>query len=155
MTDCLNLHRKAKKRISEEINMLKTLKHPKIIAFINAWTNKEKEQALRRMVQPFFASPVVSDTEAIRIIGHLKRLLHQLSLGISQAVSPVCLRRCRLVLFCKFLASRGVLHHRADHWWFSPTVHQEDQCSAKAEGHQKLVSTDPGRQDIGQQVPCS
>ena len=25
--------------------MLKTLKHPKIIAFINAWTNKEKEQA--------------------------------------------------------------------------------------------------------------
>ena len=36
--------RKAKKRISEEINMLKNLKHPKIIAFINAWTNKEKEQ---------------------------------------------------------------------------------------------------------------
>ena len=37
--------RKAKKRISDEIQMLKNLKHPKIIAFINAWTNKEQEKA--------------------------------------------------------------------------------------------------------------
>ena len=27
--------------------MLKNLKHPKIIAFINAWTNKEQEKASR------------------------------------------------------------------------------------------------------------
>ena len=39
------LPRKAKKRISDEIQMLKNLKHDKIITFINAWTNKEQEKA--------------------------------------------------------------------------------------------------------------
>ena len=43
------LLRKAKKRISDEIQMLKNLKHPKIITFINAWTNKEQEKARATM----------------------------------------------------------------------------------------------------------
>lgn len=39
----------------------------------------------------------------------------------------------------------GVFHHREDHWRFSFAVHQEDQCTAEAEGYQELVPPDPGR----------
>merc|ERR1719215_1928531 len=35
---------RARKRINEEISMLKSLKHQRIIAFINAWINKKEEQ---------------------------------------------------------------------------------------------------------------
>lgn len=39
-----DMDQKAKKRIAEEIHMLKSLKHPRIIAFINAWINKQQNQ---------------------------------------------------------------------------------------------------------------
>ena len=55
MGTCWTL-RKAKKRISDEIQMLKNLKHPKIIAFINAWTNKEQEKAHDKSSPPLLSS---------------------------------------------------------------------------------------------------
>jgi WNK lysine deficient protein kinase len=33
-----------RKRISDEIALLKKLKHPNIISFISAWINKQKEE---------------------------------------------------------------------------------------------------------------
>lgn len=49
-----------RKRISDEIALLKQLKHPNIIHFINAWINRQKEE-------------VVFITEAVTG-GSLKRL---------------------------------------------------------------------------------
>lgn len=34
------------KRILDEINLLKSLKHPNIISFISAWLNKRKEEVV-------------------------------------------------------------------------------------------------------------
>eukprot|EP00928_Gymnodinium_smaydae_P043507 TRINITY_DN29134_c0_g2_i1.p1 TRINITY_DN29134_c0_g2~~TRINITY_DN29134_c0_g2_i1.p1 ORF type:complete len:1633 (-),score=279.03 TRINITY_DN29134_c0_g2_i1:210-5108(-) len=38
------MDKKSKRRITEEINMLKALKHPRIIGFINAWQCKQENQ---------------------------------------------------------------------------------------------------------------
>jgi len=35
---------KERKRITEEINLLKSIKHPRIVSFISAWINKKEEQ---------------------------------------------------------------------------------------------------------------
>ena len=35
-----------RKRISEEISILKNLKHPNVIHFISAWYNKKKEEVV-------------------------------------------------------------------------------------------------------------
>jgi serine/threonine protein kinase len=39
-----DMDRLALKRINEEINILRSLHHPRIIAFINAWLNKKDNQ---------------------------------------------------------------------------------------------------------------
>jgi len=39
-----NMQKHERKRITEEISMLKMLKHPRILSFINAWINKKDEQ---------------------------------------------------------------------------------------------------------------
>lgn len=104
--DSHGLLRKAKKRISEEINMLKTLKHPKIIAFINAWTNKEKEQA-RVFPRMFFS---MSSQLCILAERHLFDIEHQSS-WLSVGVPARCVSSQRgslAVLFCS--TSRGSTH---------------------------------------------
>eukprot|EP00971_Amphidinium_carterae_P199087 3950885-Amphidinium_carterae.1 len=39
-----DMQKRERRRITSEIGMLKSLKHPRIIAFINAWINKQQEQ---------------------------------------------------------------------------------------------------------------
>ncbi|CAK9068314.1 unnamed protein product [Durusdinium trenchii] len=96
-----NLDKKAKKRISEEINMLKTLKHPKIIAFINAWTNKEKEQ-------------VCFITERITG-GSLLQYIKRINAPLKQKVIK---NWCRQIL-----EGLNYLHTRPD-----PVIHRDLKC---------------------------
>ena len=41
-----HLSKQERKRISEEINIAKTLSNPRIITFVNAWINKQKEEVV-------------------------------------------------------------------------------------------------------------
>ncbi|CAJ1387189.1 unnamed protein product [Effrenium voratum] len=103
---------KAKKRISDEINMLKTLKHPKIIAFINAWTNKQQEQARLELV---VALPgVCFITERITggsLLQYIKRINAPLKLKVIR-------NWCRQIL-----EGLNYLHTRPD-----PIIHRDLKC---------------------------
>ena len=81
--------------------MLKTLKHPKIIAFINAWTNKEKEQ-------------VCFITERITG-GSLLQYIKRINAPLKQKVIK---NWCRQIL-----EGLNYLHTRPD-----PVIHRDLKC---------------------------
>ncbi|CAE7650484.1 Wnk3 [Symbiodinium sp. CCMP2456] len=96
-----NLDKKAKKRISDEIQMLKNLKHPKIIAFINAWTNKEQEKVC------FITERVTGGS----LLQYIKRINAPLKLKVIR-------NWCRQIL-----EGLNYLHTRPD-----PIIHRDLKC---------------------------
>ncbi|CAJ1334242.1 unnamed protein product [Effrenium voratum] len=96
-----HMEKKAKKRISDEINMLKTLKHPKIIAFINAWTNKQQEQVC------FITERITGGS----LLQYIKRINAPLKLKVIR-------NWCRQIL-----EGLNYLHTRPD-----PIIHRDLKC---------------------------
>jgi len=90
-----------KKRIKEEIRMLKSLDHPRIIRFINAWMNKNTEEVC-------FITELVTGGS---LLSYIKKIHNPLKLGVMR-------RWCRQILdgLC-------YLHDRPE-----PIIHRDIKC---------------------------
>ncbi|CAE8678045.1 unnamed protein product [Polarella glacialis] len=102
--NCISLQdvdKRAKKRITEEINMLKSLAHPRIIAFINAWINKKDNQVC------FITERVTGGS----LLSYIRRIGAPLKLKVMRTW-------CRQIL-----EGLDYLHTRSD-----PIIHRDLKC---------------------------
>jgi WNK lysine deficient protein kinase len=72
------LFKEERKRIADEINLLKSLKHPNVIHFINAWINRQKDEVV-------FITEIVTG-------GSLKKYIRSIFFGLVFALLVISKR---------------------------------------------------------------